>query len=523
MAKRRANGEGSIYHRKDGRWEASAFVPVINGGRKRIRFVAKSREQVAAKLQEALRQARRNIPRSDRHFTVGDWLDLWLREIMPQRVRSSTLNNYRDIIELHLKPRLGRKKLETLSVLTVQSAIDQMMRDGIGTRTIGKSRQVLSSALTHAMRRELVFRNVAMAVEVPSYRRAPIQPWTAGQAKHFLESSRKARLHAAYVLLLVYGMREGEVLGLRWRDIDFDNGEIHVRQQVHHRNRQFEASEVKTESGRRVLPMIDVVRTVLTDYAAVREVEIPEFVPGSPPHSTDDTVVQTQSGTPVEASNLRRSWYRDIERAGLPAIKIHHARHTAATLLASMGVPERETQLILGHSNIATTQQIYTHANLHIRRAALERIGDLIGTQKPDIEVLGSGYRQNYPQDRATPQEAEVVKDAKDPRITGVRSEIKPGSTDRDRTCDLRLMSLTKDTFDCVATPVITSLHSATRRQFLAAVAVKKTHIFDEPAVSDRIAHHGQILADISRHRQAEKLKHLSFPYNLITHQEELL
>lgn len=594
MAKKRTNGEGSIYQRQDGRWEARGYVTVTGGIRKRKSFIDHTRQGAVDKLQAALNKERQHIPHSDQAHTVASWLDYWMHEIMPTRIRPRTLLNYQSVIDCHIRPRIGNKSLEKLSVPEVQQAIDAMVHDGHSPRTVKKFRQVLSSALSHAMRRELIFRNVAKAVELPTYRRQPIQPWTAEQAQHFLAETADHRWHLAYCLMLLYGMRLGEVVGLRWKDIDFYKGEIHVRQQIHHLHAEYVASEVKTEAGVRVLPLIQPIRAAMRRIAGDLST-VPAFQPGEVEMSTTGTVLSSRFGGPLDTGAFRDTTMRLMDEASLPKIKLHHMRHTTATLLAALKVPPREVQLILGHSNISTTQQLYTHANMDVRREALEKIGALLSApetsqlQQPDqaseagtpgrartydLEVrtlplyptelprhtahysisgrrksnisdvdksvhiaaqrlgkaaIGAGWRQRLASKPVAPSDAEVVKLSRSAEITGVRARENQPTQGRNEEDPLQLRSLFKASGDELLTPVISALHSATLRRLAAAVGVKivvknSAHRIegqDTLFLDQRAERHLQILAEIRAQRQMQRLKNLSFPYNLVTRQEE--
>jgi integrase len=237
-------------------------------------------------------------------------------------------------------------------------------------------RQVLSAALSRAMREELVTRNVARLVELPSSEPGATVPWTSAEALAFLKAAADDPLHPAFVLLLLYGMRRGEVLGLRWQDIAFDTAMIHIRQQVQRIQGQLHIGPVKTRAGNHDLPLIGLAHDAL---AARRTHQADDRVKLGSAWIDTGLVFTTRTGRPVEPRNLVRSFIRICRDNNIRKIRLHAIRHTTASLLKDLGVPARDAQIILGHSHISTTQQIYTHVDEAARRDALTRLNKLLG------------------------------------------------------------------------------------------------------------------------------------------------
>jgi integrase len=184
-------------------------------------------------------------------------------------------------------------------------------------------------------------------------------------------------LYPAFVLLLVYGLRRGEVLGLSWRDVDLEHDVVHVRQQLQRVRGRLRLGPVKTNAGRRDLPLLGVARSALLQHSELK-------VLGAASHewTVEDLVFTTRTGRPVEPRNLARSFHRIIASHGLRAIRLHSLRRTTATLFKDLGVPPRDTMEILGHSRIAVTMEIYTGADDASRRAALTKLSALFGTER---------------------------------------------------------------------------------------------------------------------------------------------
>ena len=223
------------------------------------------------------------------------------------------------------------------------------------------------------MREELVYRNVAQLVERPKYTAKETAIWTADQAALFLETISDHPLYIAFLLLLTYGMRRGEALGLRYSDIDFENGYLYIRQQIGRVGGSVKARDLKTINSKRRLPLMANVRTALLNHAKRNGVMLPPFNPSSE-LSTQGTVITSKVGTPLQPRNLGRSFDVLTKKAGLPRIKIHALRHTAATVLKDLNVPVKDAQLILGHSNISTTLNIYQHGSHDTQRYAISAV-----------------------------------------------------------------------------------------------------------------------------------------------------
>ena len=217
MSGRNANGEGSLYHRKDGRWEAAVFVTTTLGMRKRLRVYGKSRQEAHSLLMAAKQRERQGIPTPDRTWKVGAYLDYWLREVVKPNRRPTTYARYELAVRRYLTPGLGHLGLVSLSVPQVQTFLNERLAAGSSVRNVQIMREVLRSALSRAVREEILVRNVAGLVELPKWERADIYPWSAEEAKRFLTGAKTDPLYAAFLLLIVYGLRRGEVLGLRWQ------------------------------------------------------------------------------------------------------------------------------------------------------------------------------------------------------------------------------------------------------------------------------------------------------------------
>jgi integrase len=373
MARRKANGEGTIYRRKDGRYEGAVWVQTTSGVPKRRSVYGKTRAEVDTRLTNLKVKEQQGIPAADRSWRLGEYLDYWLEQVVKVTRRPATYAQCETIVRLYLKPGLGEQKLHQISMPTVQRFVGSLLIDGHSISKMHVVRKVLSSALTRAEREELVNRNVARLVELPSYEPAEVHPWTVPEAKAFLNAATGSLYDAAYFLLLFYGLRRGEVLGLRWQDVDFVGGVLRVRQQLQRVGHNLLIGPLKTRASQRELPLLPAVTAVLTKH---RKHSVT---------STDhDLVFPTSTGTPTDPRNFVRAFDQLCERYGLRRIKVHALRHTTATLLKDGGVADRDIQRILGHARVTTTQELYQHSDLTSRREGLKQLEAAFQHDRPE-------------------------------------------------------------------------------------------------------------------------------------------
>jgi integrase len=370
---RRGNGEGTLCQRKDGRWCAAAYVLLPNGGEKRMFVYGRTREDVYAKLVELQEKRRRNVPVIPRSLKLGDYLDYWLAHVVRPVARWNTYKKYEQTVRLYLKPGLGRKPLNRVRVADVQTFLNSQVHAGHSIAKVHIMRTVLGAAFTRAMREELILMNPARLATLPTTPASRNRPWSSVEARQFLMTARNDPLYSAFLLLLVYGLRRGEVLGLAWEDVDLANDVLRIGWQLQRINRQLARVPVKTAAGRRELPLVPVARDALIEQAD-RQAAARRRAGTS--WAGNDLVFTTRTGHPVEPRNLVRSFERLIDGASLRKIRLHDLRHTVATLLKTLRVPQRDAMQILGHARISVTLEIYTDSDIDSQRDALTMMSD---------------------------------------------------------------------------------------------------------------------------------------------------
>jgi integrase len=378
-ARKRGQGEGSIYKRNDGRWTAAITLGYQGGKLKRKSFYGKTREEVQAKLIATLNDQKKGLPIITERQTLAQFLQMWLAEVAKQSVRPKTYKTYDYIVKLHIEPALGKKALVKLSPQDAQRFLNDKLKSGLSARTVRHINDTLRCALNVALRWGLVSRNVATLVGPPRIQRKEIRSFTPEEAKTFLETIKGDRLEALFSVALSLGLRQGEALGLRWQDVDFDARTLRVNYAIQRIEGRLQMVEPKTERSRRVLPLPETVLSALRTHRS-RQLE-ERLLLGS--HWQETGLVFTSTiGTPLEPRNVVRKFHALLKKAGLPHSRFHDLRHSCASLLLAQGVPARTVMDILGHSQISLTMNTYAHVMPAMKQEAMDLMDSILTGRK---------------------------------------------------------------------------------------------------------------------------------------------
>lgn len=373
MAKRRGNQEGSITQLPDGRWQAR--ITYYEGGiRKRKAFYGRTRKEAQEKLQRALADLQRGILPVSEKQTVGEFLQAWLTDVAKPTLRPRTYRRYHEIVHLHLLPTLGHVVLAKLAPSQVQKMLNDKLASGLSPATVTYILAVLRRALGQAEKWQLVTRNVAKLVDAPRVSREEVQPFTVEEVLRLLDVARGHRLYALFVVAVALGLREGELLGLRWQDVDFERGTLTVAVQLQTIDGKHVLTEPKTARSRRTLQLPQFVLDILQQHRANQLLEKSQLGESWREHGL---VFASSVGTPVPARNLLRLWYGMLQKAGLPKRPFHTLRHTAASYLLAMGCDIRTVQQVLGHSQVSLTANLYTHVMPTLLQDAAQKMDAL--------------------------------------------------------------------------------------------------------------------------------------------------
>ena len=383
--RRAGNNQGSIYRRKsDGRWVGSVSLGMVDGKRRRKTVYGSTQGEVRKKVTDLQSRLDRGVPVRTSSPTVADYLDEWLESLRKQGRRPRTLRTYQRTVDLHLKPTLGRHRLEKLTQYHVQAMIDDWIAQGLQLSTVRSYRGVLQAALTRAMKLDLVSRNVATLTDIPpatAPKRVTLTPEGAAQ---LFQTVRGHRLEVLFIVAVTLGLRQGETLGLKWEDIDLEAGTLVVKRQLITIEGIAMFGPPKTKSAERVIPLPTPVLNALKHHRRqqVRE----RLEAGGRWHEQWDLVFCSRTGSPLSVSTLRVEFKRLLRQAGLPPMRWHDLRHSTASILGAWEVQPQVVHAILGHASAAITIQTYTHAEVEAIRAATDRMKTLFGGEHTPAE-----------------------------------------------------------------------------------------------------------------------------------------
>jgi integrase len=300
-------------------------------------------------------------PTGDR-LTVAAYLEDWL-DATRDSIRPATWTRYRGIVRTHHVPHLGRIPLSKLTATDVE----RMLREMTGSpRTRHHARAVLRTALQRAVAHGLILRNPAALAAPPRVEHREAEAWDAAQVRTFLQAVRGHRLEALFTVAVTTGLRQGELLGLRWSDVDLTAGTLTVRHALQRVDGRLQLVEIKTPRSRRTVPLPEL---------ALRALRKPQDGPLVGTH-----LFTTQSGSPLYSTAVYRAFLDVIAAIGLPRIRFHSLRHTAASLLLAQGTHPRVVMEMLGHSTIALTMNTYSHVIPALERDAADRMNAILSS-----------------------------------------------------------------------------------------------------------------------------------------------
>lgn len=357
MPKRRANREGSIY--KDGKYWCAA-ISLKDGSRKKKR--SKYQYVVREWLQEQKIALESGYHLNDNNVRFSEFLDYYLDNIAAPTVKPKTLDSYRWLIESHIRPSLGSIPITKIDQRDIQDLMSLKLEEGLSKRSVQHMHAVVRKALNEALMSGLIYRNPALLVSAPRPDKKPFNTLTKEQARLFLESVKDHRWYPIYVLAITTGMRQGEILGLHWESINFENRTLSVQYTLQYSSGHMALSEPKTASSRRTISLSPFALNVLKYLK-----------------KDNGPVFTTSTGNFVSARNIIRHFHAALEKAGLPRMRFHDLRHTAATLLLKENVHPKVVQEMLGHSSIMLTLDTYSHILPDIQQEASDKMEKMFG------------------------------------------------------------------------------------------------------------------------------------------------
>ena len=378
---RSAAGNGNIRKRKDGTWEGRYTVGTDPKTGKQLRRSIYGRTQ--KEVRERLRQITSDVDTGEYvapcAMKFSEWLDIWLEEYLTGR-SPLTVSSYRDSCKNHIKPFLGRYRLDAITPVLVQKFVNKMLAQGLAAKTVKKIHGVLHRALQQAVLIGYLRTNPADVCNLPKARRAPVKPLSDEQIAALMNAlDQSGHLYAdLYIVTLFTGMRQGEVLGLGWEDVDFRSGTILVHRQLRRlkeRGAGYDYAEPKDHASRVIKPAPSVMTLLKRHRIHQSELQLAAGPAWSNPMNL---VFTNEFGGHLVHGTVYRQFKRIIAELGFPDFRFHDLRHTYAVVSLENGDDIKTVQENLGHATAAFTLDVYGHVNERMRKESSDRMEKFI-------------------------------------------------------------------------------------------------------------------------------------------------
>ncbi|MGW6005792.1 tyrosine-type recombinase/integrase [Oerskovia enterophila] len=393
MAKKRANGEGSIRQRRGGRWEGRlTYIDLNTGLRERVSVYGSSWREARDKMLEVQGRVLAGGPARDSTLTVAEWCRQWIAvSLRASSRRASTRDLYESLLRLHvMTSSLGKVRLDRLRPSHVEmwlielrgetsitsSPPQEVPRKALSEASVIRCFQVLQVAIDGAVREGLLAANPVRKVKAPTLPRREVRYPSTSEVEATLAVLRGTRFYELFALLATTGMRKGEATGLRWADVDFEDRAVTVRGTLTRTSEGLRVTEVKTYASRRRLHPTEDVMNLLR--AAQRRRDVERLLAGEL-WEEHDLVFATEQGRPLEPRTVLRVFQTAARDAGLQDATVHALRHTAATTMLEGGTHLKAVSQILGHAGTQITSDLYTHMSEETARRALDVLGRMLG------------------------------------------------------------------------------------------------------------------------------------------------
>lgn len=306
------------------------------------------------------------------------YLERWLDTVAKPRVSAKTFQSYKDIVSCYLKPGVGDVSISKLHAEEIQKFYNSMLDKELSPRTVRYTHSVLRSALNQAVKWGLLYRNPADLVDLPKQKKEEMKVLTPAEAARFMEATRYSQWKALFSLLLASGMRPGEALGLKWTDIDFEKGRVHVQRALSRTKEGWRLEEPKTAQSRRSIP---IPFNVLQDLKELKSEQAQEKLQNkkNPKYKDHGLVFANNNGDPPDYRNIFNRHFKPLLKdAGLPDIRLYDLRHVCATLLLSAGENPKIVSERLGHASVTLTLDTYSHVLPDMQEAATKKLEGIL-------------------------------------------------------------------------------------------------------------------------------------------------
>jgi integrase len=366
--KRRAAGEGTIRRRSDGRWEGILTLP---DGRKRSVY-GRAQREVKDKLEAIKATIQHELPVPDRRMTLADLLDRYERDVARVSLRPTTYRRYRFDLQRVRTHRIGRLPLSDVTPQVLQGFIGDLVSRGLSARSVEHCRAVVRVAFEWALQWGLVLRNPAKPVALPQVEKRVVEPMTEEMANDILDAVDGHSIEHLVTVALFTGLREGELIGLRWGHVNLDEGVIDVKSQLQRVDGAWHQQDPKSRTSRRRLRLPPDAWEALRRQR-LRQAEL--RLATGPSWQDTGYVFTTRTGRPYHASNVYHQFQWLLVKAGLPRMRVHDLRHGTATMLLAKGVELAVIKEILGHASITITADLYAHVVDRLKDDAAAKLG----------------------------------------------------------------------------------------------------------------------------------------------------
>ena len=378
MAKRRANGEGNIRKRSDGRWEGryTAGRDPETGKTVYKNVLGKTQAEVKAKLKQAIQENTEVDTLKAAQYTVGQWMDIWFENYAKIKVRPTSHQTYRGYIDNHIKPNIGKIQLNKLTTLELQKLYKKLLSrgrvdrieakgqpKGLSPKTVRNIHQVISSAMDFAKAQKLIAVNPTDGCALPKLEHREMKTLPVEQLASFLREAKESGVFEMYYIELATGLRRGELLGLKWEDLDLEQGTLRVQRQVSRINGEVVEAPLKTKNSYRTISLGEDAVGILKKQR--KKCGGSEYVFPSP------------TGGPISPDSVIQMLHRVLKRAGLPKVRFHDLRHTFATVALQNGVDIKTVSGMLGHYSAGFTLDTYAHVTTQAQREAAKTMGSV--------------------------------------------------------------------------------------------------------------------------------------------------
>lgn len=375
MPKKNAKGGGTIRQRASGRWEARFTVGHDPGTGKQIQrsVYGATQAEVRKKLAQAVAALDRGTYTAPNKVTVSQWMEEWLTTFCAGKVKPLTYRSYEGIIKKHIVPAMGAMELQTVRGTHVQRLYNTMTKAGLSGKTVKNTAAVLHKALSVAVKQGIISANPCDAAELPKTEKHEITPLTDKEIPLFLEAIEDSPMRNAFALCLFAGLREGECLGLSWKQVDFQQGRLTISQQLQREKGKgyYIAPSTKSGKPRLIEPPAIAFEYLQAERARQRENRLKA---GPAWSNLDDLVFTDDSGKHYAVYTFYKRFKQIAAGIGRPDARPHDLRHTAATVAIASGADVKSVQDLLGHATASFTLNVYAHTSEQMMRDTAARM-----------------------------------------------------------------------------------------------------------------------------------------------------